>query len=318
MRLSGSPSRSTPSNSTSPPWIRPGGCGTSRMIESAVTLLPQPDSPTMPSVRPRATLKSTPSTARTSPCSPANEVRSPRTSMRFSVPGNLFLDARAIEHARGSCLARRAAHVRDEALVRLLVQAPELGERIRVVVDAQIELRIVFAGVNHERRRLLAALVAACRLAGFERGNQPLGKRTPGRLLIRAPGFLQNKVVREHVAGDGIAVARERAVPLDAGAAGVLADAALHIDDVELPVLASFVRCDHALHHLGRGDASAQGLQRLACIVWIDERLRRECADAALRARAQRARGEEARRERDPERAACRIARDDRPRHGAR
>ena len=57
-------------------------------------------------------------------------------------------------------------------------------------------------------------------------------------------GFLQNKVVREHVAGDGIAVARERAVPLDAGAAGVLADAALHIDGVELALLASFIRGD--------------------------------------------------------------------------
>ena len=37
------------------------------MIESAVTDLPQPDSPTMPSVLPRSTEKLTPSTACTSP-----------------------------------------------------------------------------------------------------------------------------------------------------------------------------------------------------------------------------------------------------------
>ena len=37
--------------------MRPGGCGTSPMIDSAVTLLPQPDSPTMPSVRPRSSVK---------------------------------------------------------------------------------------------------------------------------------------------------------------------------------------------------------------------------------------------------------------------
>src|SRR5919201_5571165 len=160
MRLSGSVRRSTPSNSTSPPSMRPGGCGTSRMMESAVTLLPQPDSPTMPSVRPRARLKSTPSTARTSPLSPANEVRSARTSSRFSVPGNLFLEARAIEHAKGPRLARRAAHVRDEPLVRLVVEAAELGERLGVVVDPQVELRVVLARVNDERRRLLASLVA--------------------------------------------------------------------------------------------------------------------------------------------------------------
>ena len=34
------------------------------MIESAVTLLPQPDSPTMPSVSPGASENDTPSTAR--------------------------------------------------------------------------------------------------------------------------------------------------------------------------------------------------------------------------------------------------------------
>ncbi len=37
------------------------------MIESAVTDLPQPDSPTIPSVRPFSTWKETPSTAWTTP-----------------------------------------------------------------------------------------------------------------------------------------------------------------------------------------------------------------------------------------------------------
>ena len=37
------------------------------MIESAVTDLPQPDSPTIPSVRPSSTEKETPSTACTAP-----------------------------------------------------------------------------------------------------------------------------------------------------------------------------------------------------------------------------------------------------------
>ena len=42
-----------------PPAIRPGG-GTSRMSESAVTLLPQPDSPTSPSTSPRSSVKRDP------------------------------------------------------------------------------------------------------------------------------------------------------------------------------------------------------------------------------------------------------------------
>ena len=48
-----SASRSRPWKRIAPPTIRPGGDGTSRRIDSAVTLLPQPDSPTSPSGSPR-------------------------------------------------------------------------------------------------------------------------------------------------------------------------------------------------------------------------------------------------------------------------
>ena len=44
--------------------MRPGGIGTSPMIESEVTDLPHPDSPTMPSVRPAWSENEIPSTAR--------------------------------------------------------------------------------------------------------------------------------------------------------------------------------------------------------------------------------------------------------------
>src|SRR6185295_15162021 len=55
-----------------PPRIRPGGLGTRRRIEVAVTLLPQPDSPTRPSVLPSWIEHDTPSTARNSPASVSN------------------------------------------------------------------------------------------------------------------------------------------------------------------------------------------------------------------------------------------------------
>ena len=48
-----SSSRSRPSKRIAPPTMRPGGLATRRRIDSAVTLLPQPDSPTTPSVSPR-------------------------------------------------------------------------------------------------------------------------------------------------------------------------------------------------------------------------------------------------------------------------
>ena len=45
------------------PDTRVPAFGSSRMMDSAVTLLPQPDSPTMPSVRPGPSEKLTPATA---------------------------------------------------------------------------------------------------------------------------------------------------------------------------------------------------------------------------------------------------------------
>src|SRR6202035_3014269 len=50
------------------------GSSSSRMIDFAVTLLPEPDSPTMPSVSPGRNEKLTPSTARTTPVSVKNHV----------------------------------------------------------------------------------------------------------------------------------------------------------------------------------------------------------------------------------------------------
>ncbi len=54
LRISSSLSlrRSTPSKSTSPAAILPGGLGMRRMTERRLTLLPHPLSPTMPSVSP--------------------------------------------------------------------------------------------------------------------------------------------------------------------------------------------------------------------------------------------------------------------------
>src|SRR5688572_25215615 len=141
--------------------MRPGGCGMRPMMDSAVTLLPQPDSPTMPRVRPFSSLRSTPSTARTSPRSEAKCVRRPVTSRRLFVPCNLLLDQVPVEHAPRPRLARAAAHERDEALVRLVVQPPQLDQRLAVVVDPQAELGVLLGRIDEQRGRLLAALVAA-------------------------------------------------------------------------------------------------------------------------------------------------------------
>src|SRR5437867_4506862 len=50
-----------------PPTIRPGGSGTSLIMDSAVIVFPEPLSPTTPSVSPWCIRKLTPSTALTTP-----------------------------------------------------------------------------------------------------------------------------------------------------------------------------------------------------------------------------------------------------------
>src|SRR5688572_17104254 len=204
-------SRSSPSSSTSPPAMRPGGCGTRPMMESAVTLLPQPDSPTMPSVRPRCRLKSTPSTARTSPRSVAKCVRSPRTSSSGvrSMGGDLPLELFPVEQTPRPRPARAAAQVGDEALVRFGVQARQLGEWLGMVVDPQAELGVGLGRVDEQRGRLLAALVAARRLAGLQRRDELLRKCACG-CLEGARGFLDHAAVRQHVAGHRKAVPGEQ------------------------------------------------------------------------------------------------------------
>src|SRR5439155_14155750 len=75
--------------------MRPGGEGMRRMMESEVTLLPQPDSPTRPSVLLSLISKLTPSMARTSPSGVKNDVRRFLTWIRSAMEET---DATSIQH----------------------------------------------------------------------------------------------------------------------------------------------------------------------------------------------------------------------------
>ena len=81
---SGKSSRLRPSSRILPPTTRPGGFGINRRTESAVTLLPQPDSPTTPRVSPLRTVRLTLSTARTVPASVMKWVSRSWISSRIS------------------------------------------------------------------------------------------------------------------------------------------------------------------------------------------------------------------------------------------
>src|SRR5438067_9963848 len=77
---------------TLPPRILPGRC--SRMMLRAVTDLPHPDSPTMPSVSPGRSSKLMPSTALTMPSFVVKTVRRSWTSRRGCVKSELRLETR--------------------------------------------------------------------------------------------------------------------------------------------------------------------------------------------------------------------------------
>ena len=82
-----------------------------RRSSGAATLLPEPDSPTMPSVRPRSTANETPRTAWTTPSPVWNETARSRTSSSRAVSG--VLEARsALTEAAACSRSRNGAHWR--------------------------------------------------------------------------------------------------------------------------------------------------------------------------------------------------------------
>ena len=84
-------SNERPSNTIRPFGIFAVRRGNSRMIESAVTDLPEPDSPTMATTSPRFTVKLTPSTARTMPRVVVNWVwRSSTANSGAAASGRVF------------------------------------------------------------------------------------------------------------------------------------------------------------------------------------------------------------------------------------
>src|SRR2546426_2824533 len=104
---------SSPSKMIAPLTIFPGGCGMRRISESAVTDLPHPDSPTMPSVSPWSSSNDTPSTARTTPSRVKNCVCRSVTarSCANAPPPEVARSLATLElHARVEGIAQPVAH----------------------------------------------------------------------------------------------------------------------------------------------------------------------------------------------------------------
>src|SRR6185312_12752889 len=144
MPSSESLSRSTPSNTTDPDTILPGGFGTSLVNDSAVTLLPQPDSPTRPRVSPKPSSKLTSSTARTTPSGVKKWVERFLTSSRFFDLAAFVSRCSRVIRAASSGVSSRLTASSTEVRSKLLL-ALELG--VECVPQA-----IPQEGEAHQRR----------------------------------------------------------------------------------------------------------------------------------------------------------------------
>src|SRR5579863_6288460 len=149
-----------PRKKISPPTIRPTSLSSSRMIESAVTLLPQPDSPTRPTVSPSAISKLTPLTALTSPSLVKNDVRKSLTRNR----GSLLKSWPRPSTTRASLSQSRRSVV---------------DERHPAVDDGHID-RDVFDPLRCDGERILRQHRKIGELAGFDRAFDTLVKAIVG------------------------------------------------------------------------------------------------------------------------------------------
>src|SRR3954447_16066742 len=136
--LAGIFSRSRPSKRISPPTIRPGGLWISPRIDIAVTLLPDPDSPTTPNVSPGWRSQLTSFTARTTPPGVTNSVVSPwmeRTGLLTnSASSNDPLlktrtDRRAMGHSCATAVSHDCGPPKSQLTVTDRALLPEGGER---------------------------------------------------------------------------------------------------------------------------------------------------------------------------------------------
>src|SRR5208282_574972 len=183
-------------------------------------------------------------------------------------------------------------------------------------VDPEIEAGVALRRVDAQCRRLLAALVPACRLAGVEGSEQALGEGETGIRLIGRGRVVHHPLARQHVAGDRVARACARPAPADAIPPAMLGDAAAAVDQVELAMLAALVGADEAAHDLLGLDLGREELEAVRSEQRIDEGLRGKRPNPAPRMGAERADGEEAGGDGDTESTGFRVVRHDRPGHG--
>ena len=199
------------------------------------------------------------------------------------------------------------------------VEAPELVERLAVVVHPEVEDALVrraarLGGDDDQARRLSSPKVAARRLRPVQRRQQALRKRSRGRgerLGHRRPDLVR----AQHVALDAEPGALEVARVRDAPGTGVRRRPSLAVDVRDLPHVAQVVLGQQPVERGSGLRSVAHERQPVGAVAALGERLRRDGADAGKRPRARSTRAERARLDGDADLAGLGVPGHDRVRH---
>ena len=203
---------------------------------------------------------------------------------------------------------------------RHALEPPELGERLGVVVDAQVEDALVRKGVlarhDDEARGLPPAEVAAGRLRRVERGEEALRERPRGcgeRIGHRGPDLGR----AQHVALHAEPGALEVAAVGDAARTRVRGRPSFAVDEGDLPNVAQLVLREELVEGLAWRLPALHRCKAARAVSALRERLRRDDADPRQRPRACGAGVERAGLHRDAQLLALGIPRDERVGHAA-
>ena len=211
--------------------------------------------------------------------------------------------------------ARQIFSEMHPALAADRLQPFQFGERIGVVVDAQVEIGPFLLAVNQKRGRLLAALVAARGFAGAHRRDQASRERHALRWRDRRARYRPARgcpqaCCRQSKSRCPRCARTSRRSPCRYGRRS-----GRRVHDMQLPAGVSGVRRDQGLDNIARRASLAQQLQTVDAIIGIDQRLGRDAADAGRDMGHARAHREELRRDRYSELAGGIVSGNDRPGH---
>ncbi len=257
--------------------------------------------------------------------SPAHALSAARVTSSYSPVGDAGVAAERgqpsleIRHElRGRLQQRIVPH--EHRLVPHAEDPDELVDGIRMVVHAQVDVAVVAPLVpaavadDQQRRGLPSALVPARRVAGHERGQQPVAQVALG-LGERAGELGHDGLARQDVALRGEAVAGDAAGPRHALGAGERRRMPRRVDEPDLAVFPAVVGGQQPVQRGLRADAVRHQLQPFRAERRVRPRLRRDGPRARPGPRHDRADARELRGDRDPPVAGGHVGGHDRERH---